>query len=323
MILHIRAIEAADIPQMDFGGKADPYLTFQLDKSPEIFKTKVVNQNFNPIWNQVFDIPIYEGNPNILHVELVDMDKLKSDDLISTRDFEINHFKLGEVTEDWFDFFPSPKVESPGKVHLIFHLANPEDEPFIPKLPQDQVDVKEKDVNVQQETETNSQNSEAKDVTNQQSEIHSQENNQQEEEEQNRELEQQRQVDIEVEESRTDHETKTFEQDRDILTVNSGRQSDDHTSQSQEVQERHEDVVVEKQPVQEREIDLSTEKVSSSNDRDDFEVFSEKNLQPMTSTERINLINEEERLNSESRFKMILFVVIVVELLILFLKSKH
>ncbi|KAK8899232.1 GTPase activator activity protein [Tritrichomonas musculus] len=78
MLLHIRAIEAADLPRMDDGGQSDPYLTFQLDQSPETFKTKIVKQNLNPIWNEVFDIPIFEGNRNVLHVELLDSDKVKS-----------------------------------------------------------------------------------------------------------------------------------------------------------------------------------------------------------------------------------------------------
>ena len=41
-------------------------------------KTKIVKQNLNPIWNEVFDIPIFEGNRNVLHVELLDSDKVKS-----------------------------------------------------------------------------------------------------------------------------------------------------------------------------------------------------------------------------------------------------
>ena len=132
MILHVRAVEAKDLPKMDVIGKSDPFLTFRINVSKETYKTKFIKQTLDPKWNEEFHIPV----PNqdcVLHVELFDMDKVSANDLISTRDFELNHFKVGEVYEDWYHFFKAPGVDKPGSVYLVFHLANNGDTPFVRK----------------------------------------------------------------------------------------------------------------------------------------------------------------------------------------------
>lgn len=131
MILHIRAVEAKDLPKMDVVGKADPYLLFQIKGITEQWRTKDIKQTFDPTWNEEFHIPIEDVEGAVLHIELYDWDKVSSDDLISTRDFDIKNWELGKIYEDWYEFFAAPKVEKPGKVHLFFHLAKEGDPPFI------------------------------------------------------------------------------------------------------------------------------------------------------------------------------------------------
>lgn len=40
MILHVQAIEACNLPDMDIIGKSDPYLKFKFDFSNKIWKTQ-------------------------------------------------------------------------------------------------------------------------------------------------------------------------------------------------------------------------------------------------------------------------------------------
>lgn len=130
-LLHIRAVEAKDIPKMDIVGKADPYLSFQINGIPEKWKTDDIKQSFEPVWNQEFHIPINQIKDTVLHVELYDWDKVSSDDLISTKDFQLESFEIGRVYDKWYDFFPALNVEKPGKIHLVMQIANPDDYPFI------------------------------------------------------------------------------------------------------------------------------------------------------------------------------------------------
>lgn len=132
MILHIKAVGATDIPKMDVIGKADPYLSIKYNKSDKPLKTSYCKKTYSPIWDEEFHLPV--DNNDFIHMELIDYDKLTDDDLISTRDFPIQSFQLGKIYDDWFDFFPAPKIPKPGKVHLVFHLANNDDKPFVPSV---------------------------------------------------------------------------------------------------------------------------------------------------------------------------------------------
>lgn len=131
MILHIKAVGAINIPKMDLFGKADPYLKISYSRSDKIYKTSYCKQTFSPNWNEEFHIPVESNPESVLHFELVDWDPLPKHDLISTRDFLITSFEVGQITDDWFDFNAAAKVPKPGKVHLVFHLALPDQQPFV------------------------------------------------------------------------------------------------------------------------------------------------------------------------------------------------
>lgn len=135
LVLNIRAVEAKDLPKMDLIGKCDPYLLFKTSYSKETYKTNFIRKTYEPKWNETITIPVPpQASDGIIHVELFDWDQIKKHDLISTHDFQINSFQLGKVIELWYSFFPAPKVKKPGKVHLIFHLANEGDTPFKEKF---------------------------------------------------------------------------------------------------------------------------------------------------------------------------------------------
>lgn len=130
LVLNINAVEAKGLPKMDVIGKCDPYLLFKLNNSKTVYKTEVIKKTYEPKWNQVIQIPISSAQGTTLHVELFDWDKITKHDLVSTHDFQINSFPLGKVIDMWYTFFAAPNVKHPGKVHLIFHLADKNDTPF-------------------------------------------------------------------------------------------------------------------------------------------------------------------------------------------------
>ncbi|KAK8892468.1 Protein Aster-C [Tritrichomonas musculus] len=129
MILHIKVVAATDIPKMDVIGKADPYLTIKYNKSKKEMKTSYCKQTYSPIWNEEFHVPV--DIDGLIHMELFDWDKVTKDDLISTKDFPINTFQEGKISDDWYEFVPEPKIKKPGKVHLVFHLASKDQTPFV------------------------------------------------------------------------------------------------------------------------------------------------------------------------------------------------
>lgn len=131
MILHIKAIGAIDIPKMDLFGKADPYLKITDSKSKKTYQTHYCKQTYSPIWNEEFHIPVENDPEEFIHISLIDWDPFPRHDLVSTRDFPISNFKLGVVTDNFYDFYPAENVKKPGKVHLVFHLSLPDQKPFV------------------------------------------------------------------------------------------------------------------------------------------------------------------------------------------------
>ena len=133
MELHIKAVEACEIPNMDVGGKSDPYLKFTISTSSQEWKTKKVMNTKTPIWNEEFHIPITSAMTDVLTIQIYDWDKGSKDDLISSRQFTVRDFKVGQVVDQWYQFTPVKSAKAGGKVRLVFHLDKSGATPFASK----------------------------------------------------------------------------------------------------------------------------------------------------------------------------------------------
>lgn len=122
MELHIRAVEATEVPKMDAIGKSDPYLKFNLSTSSQEWKTKHKNNTDKPVWNEEFHLPITSSMNDQLTISLYDKDDISKDDLISTMSFNVRNFQVGKIVDQWYTFQPAKGVKNPGKVRLVFHL---------------------------------------------------------------------------------------------------------------------------------------------------------------------------------------------------------
>lgn len=131
MILHIRAVEASDVPKMDIIGLSDPYLLFELSTSSQKWKTKYINNTKAPVWNEDFHLPVSSSLTDTLRVSLWDQDDISKDDLISTYDFTIkNDFPIGKIIDKWYQMCPIKGVKEGGKVRLIIQLNRTGKDPF-------------------------------------------------------------------------------------------------------------------------------------------------------------------------------------------------
>ncbi|KAM0020925.1 putative C2 domain, synaptotagmin-like mitochondrial-lipid-binding domain, C2 domain superfamily [Helianthus debilis subsp. tardiflorus] len=78
-VLSVTVISAEDLPPADFMGKADPFVVLTMKKTGTKNKTRVVNENLNPIWNQTFDFVVEDGLHDMLIVEVWDHDTFGKD----------------------------------------------------------------------------------------------------------------------------------------------------------------------------------------------------------------------------------------------------
>uniref|UniRef100_K3YJR0 C2 domain-containing protein n=1 Tax=Setaria italica TaxID=4555 RepID=K3YJR0_SETIT len=78
-VLSVTVVSAEDLPPMDIGGKADPFVVLYLKKGESKKKTRVVTDTLNPIWNQTFDFVVEDALHDLLMVEVWDHDTFGKD----------------------------------------------------------------------------------------------------------------------------------------------------------------------------------------------------------------------------------------------------
>ncbi|XP_062981947.1 extended synaptotagmin-2 isoform X2 [Elgaria multicarinata webbii] len=116
-VLRIHFIEAQDLEGKDtylkglVKGKSDPYGIIRVGN--QIFQTKVIKENLNPKWNEVYEALVYEHPGQELEIELFDEDPDK-DDFLGSLMIDLTEVEKVRYLDEWF---PLDEV-SKGKLHL-------------------------------------------------------------------------------------------------------------------------------------------------------------------------------------------------------------
>lgn len=128
--LHVRAIEAQDLPKMDTFGRCDCYLIFSLDSNAHKFRGKTIKNNYNPRWNQDFHLRVSNFASDSLNIKLMDEDAIE-DDPVGHLKIPLCSFTPNQVYDKWFDPTPAKHVKKAGRLHLMIHLAADGVQPFV------------------------------------------------------------------------------------------------------------------------------------------------------------------------------------------------
>jgi Ca2+-dependent lipid-binding protein len=107
--LHLRIVEAKDVPSMDLIGLSDPFCVLQLSTSRQIYRTKVCDNTKNPVWNAEFRIQIPTLDTTSIFIVLKDNDDTSDDDPISRTSIPISSLGIGKMMDQWI------RLESLGK----------------------------------------------------------------------------------------------------------------------------------------------------------------------------------------------------------------
>uniref|UniRef100_A0ACD5UWC4 Uncharacterized protein n=1 Tax=Avena sativa TaxID=4498 RepID=A0ACD5UWC4_AVESA len=78
-VLSVTVVSGEDLPAMDMNGKSDPYVVLSLKKTKTKYKTRVVTESLNPVWNQTFDFVVEDGLHDMLMLEVYDHDTFSRD----------------------------------------------------------------------------------------------------------------------------------------------------------------------------------------------------------------------------------------------------
>jgi len=118
-ILKVKVVKGRKLPATDIGGKSDPYCKLFL-KLQE-FKTKVINDNLDPVWDEEFTFEGLKEKKGILLVELWDKD-LVYDDFIGSVAIRIE--QIPDKFSDWLVLESKAKKQELGEVFIEIVAEN-------------------------------------------------------------------------------------------------------------------------------------------------------------------------------------------------------
>ncbi|XP_061318348.1 cytosolic phospholipase A2 zeta isoform X2 [Pezoporus flaviventris] len=123
--LTVKVLRARNIRGTDLLSKADCYVELKLPTAcPTVFRTRVVDNSDNPVWNETFQYRIHTAVKNILELTLYDKDVLVSDELTSIV-FDVAGMKLGQPLLRTFKLNPEANEE----LDVEFYLEKCSDAP--------------------------------------------------------------------------------------------------------------------------------------------------------------------------------------------------
>ncbi|XP_028664129.2 extended synaptotagmin-2-A-like isoform X1 [Erpetoichthys calabaricus] len=117
VILRIHLLEAQDLIAKDnlmrglIKGKSDPYAKIQV--ANQYFKSRVIDNNLSPKWNEVYEATIYDVEDENLEIDIFDKD-LNKDDFIGRMSISLEEIKERKVIDQWFKLENVPS----GQLHL-------------------------------------------------------------------------------------------------------------------------------------------------------------------------------------------------------------
>ena len=127
--LHVRVVEANDIPKMDLITDTDAYCI--LRTGSETRKTYTCQNCKHPRWNQEFHFNVSSPTVGSLGITMRDEDVFK-DDNISYIDIPYCSLPTGQVIDQWYHMTPFRRVKKGGRLHLVLHMSPAGLPPFVP-----------------------------------------------------------------------------------------------------------------------------------------------------------------------------------------------
>ncbi|XP_041438434.1 extended synaptotagmin-1 isoform X1 [Xenopus laevis] len=116
-IVRIHLLEARDLSAKDlqlkglFAGKSDPYAIVRV--GTQVFNSQVINENLNPVWNEMYEVIVHEVPGQELEVELFDKDP-DQDDFLGRMKLDLGEVKQHGSLDKWFTLSDTKS----GKLHL-------------------------------------------------------------------------------------------------------------------------------------------------------------------------------------------------------------
>ena len=134
MQLHVNAVEASELPKVEFLAASDPFLTLQVSGMASIQSTSVIENTQNPIWNQEFHFQLMNSNPEKLSGVVKSRNIVSEDIVLGTFEISLSNLKIGEISDKWYKIISAPDLKTGASIRIILQIApsgHPAFQPYI------------------------------------------------------------------------------------------------------------------------------------------------------------------------------------------------
>ncbi|XP_052727554.1 synaptotagmin-5 isoform X1 [Vigna angularis] len=141
-ILEVKLVQAKELTNKDIIGKSDPYAVVYIRPLRDrMKKSKTINNDLNPIWNEHFEFIVEDVSTQNLIVKVYDSEGLQSSELIGCAQLRLAELQPGKVKDVWLKLVKDLEIQrdnkNRGQVHLEllycpFGMENSFTNPFAP-----------------------------------------------------------------------------------------------------------------------------------------------------------------------------------------------
>ncbi|KAL4297494.1 hypothetical protein GQ457_12G024100 [Hibiscus cannabinus] len=122
-ILEVKLVQARDLTNKDIIGKSDPYAVLYVRPLPDkTKKSKTINNELNPIWNEHYEFIIEDVTTQHLVVRIYDDEGLQASELIGCAQVLLRDLEPGKVKDVWLNLVKDLEIQrdtkNRGQVHL-------------------------------------------------------------------------------------------------------------------------------------------------------------------------------------------------------------
>ncbi|XP_051152436.1 synaptotagmin-5 [Andrographis paniculata] len=121
--LEVKLIQAKNLTNKDLIGKSDPYAVLYVrplrDRTK---KSRTINNELNPIWNEHFEFVIEDASTQHLVVKIYDDEGIQASELIGCARIQISELQPGKVKDVWLKLVKDLEIQRDNKDRGQVHL---------------------------------------------------------------------------------------------------------------------------------------------------------------------------------------------------------
>ncbi|XP_055822771.1 synaptotagmin-5-like [Solanum dulcamara] len=143
-VLEVKLVQAKELTNKDLIGKSDPFAELYVRPLRDrMKKSKTINNELNPIWNEHFEFVVEDPLTQHLVVKIYDDEGLQASELIGCAHVRLNELEPGKVKDVWLKLVKDLEIQrdqkNRGQVHLEllycpYGMKNGFSNPFVDNL---------------------------------------------------------------------------------------------------------------------------------------------------------------------------------------------